>query len=132
MEYVFHSTACKQCEINDKIIKLQLDRMKHFGTHPQLYVTKRTSTHTLKLDQIVTHNEIYTNMTNNSSCSKYPCNNALSSGATESDGMLYLMKRMHTVMKGKIYYECIVSNDDNRAIIYMTRPKTIDPQERRI
>ena len=86
--------------------------------------TKRTYTHTLELDQIVTPEEMATNMVDNTSHSNCPCNYSGSSGAMESDGMLYLMKRMHTVMHGKIYYEWIVSDDDNKMKKYLTHPQT--------
>ena len=61
---------------------------------------KRTIIHPLELDQIVTPEEIVTNMVYSNSHSKCPCNYAGSSGAMESDGILFLMEIIHTVMKG--------------------------------
>ena len=77
----------------------------------------------LELDQLVQVEEMSTNMIEHDTHNNCPCNYSGSSGAMESDGMLYLMKRLHTVMKGKIFYEYIVSNDDNKMKKYLTHPE---------
>ena len=63
-------------------------------------------------NQIVSPEKMSTNMIVNDAKHNCPCNYSGSSGAMESDGMLFLMKRLHTIMEGAIYYEYIVSHDD--------------------
>ena len=83
---------------------------------------KHTLVDPLELDQLVSIEEMATNMIEHDTHVNCPCNYSGSSGAMESDGMLYLMKRLHTVMKGKIFYEYIVSNNDNKMKKYLTHP----------
>ena len=40
----------------------------------------------------------------------------------ESDGVLWLMKRMYTKMLGTVFYEYIVSDDDTTMKKYLTHP----------
>lgn len=64
-----------------------------------------------------------TNMLNNTSYDYGPCTYIGAAGTMESDGMLFLMKRMHTLIGGKIYYEYIVSDDDTNMKKYLTCPQ---------
>ena len=52
-----------------------------------------------------------------------PCNFDGSPGSMESDGMLWMMKRLHTMMSGCVYYEYIVSDDDTTMKKYLTHPE---------
>ena len=79
--------------------------------------------HSLEKGQIVVPEQMATNVlepsTNHPAC---PCNYDGSPGSMESDGMLWLMKRLHTMTAGSVFYEYIVSDDDTTMKKYLTHP----------
>ena len=85
--------------------------------------TYQRSIHPLEKEQNVSQEQMATNVLepsiNHDCC---PCNYDGSPGSMESDGMLLLMKRLHTMMSGSVYYEYIVSDDDTTMKKYLTHP----------
>ena len=127
IDCVVYSTACKQCETNDKD-DTTIGDDDSFWQSSNLANNNVTKKHTLvnplENNQQVSLEEMSTNMIMNNTHTNCPCNYSGSSGAMDSDGMLFLMKRVHTVMQGKILYEYIVSDDDNKMKKYLTHPAT--------
>ena len=85
--------------------------------------TYNRAVHELEKGQIVVPEQMATNVlepsTNHPAC---PCNYDGSPGSMESDGMLWLMKRLHTMAAGSVFYEYIVSDDDTTMKKYLTHP----------
>lgn len=101
--------------------------MIHFGIHQlrkQIIYLKKAFVDPLELNQTVSPEEMSTNMVDNTSHTNCPCNYSGSSGAMESDGMLFLIKRLQSVINGKVFDEFIVSDDDNKMKKYLTHPVT--------
>jgi len=51
-----------------------------------------------------------------------PCNYNGSPGAMEYDEMMYLMKRLYTIIERSVYFSHIMSDDDNYMKKYITCP----------
>ena len=85
--------------------------------------TYQRAIHPLENGQNVSQEQMATNVlepsTNHDCC---PCNYDGSPGSMESDGVLWLMKRMYTKMLGTVFYEYIVSDDDTTMKKYLTHP----------
>ena len=86
--------------------------------------THRRAVHPLEQGQIVSPEQMSTNVlepsTEHQNC---PCNYDGSPGSMESNGMLWLMKRLYKMMSGSVYYEFIVSDDDTTMKKYLTHPE---------
>ena len=85
--------------------------------------TYERAVHPLEYSQIVSPEQMATIFLEPSNKhDNCPCNCDGSPGSMESDGMLWLMKRLHTMISGCVYYEYIVSDDDTTMKNYLTHP----------
>lgn len=117
IDCVVYITTCKQCEMNTKE-EMTVDNDDTFwqssNTQKDDLTIKRALVDPLELNQLVTPEEMLTNITDNNTRPNCPCNYSSLSISMESDSRLYLIKRLYRVMKEILFYEYIVNDDDNK------------------
>ena len=105
IDCVVYSTACEQCELNNK-------KKENIVGDSDAFWSSSTSRNNIKNvplidplehEQIFTQEEMFSNILKNTSHDDCPCTYGGSSGAMESNGILFLMKRIYVVMGGGRY-----------------------------
>ena len=118
-----HTQNCKCCPPATPTARTLVFCEPTKETKEQYQPTYKRVVHPLEHGQIVAPEHMSTNVLEPSeghpSC---PCNYDGSPGSMESDGMLWLIKRLHTMMSGCVFYEYIVSDDDTTMKKYLTHP----------